>query len=121
MLRILRYGSFATVAAAAAVAAQGFAFLANIKSQTVPKFQTGGSFVVPGGSGFSDDRLISMALSAGEKVDVTPAHEVGRGDNVTIDMRGDQPFYSRSVVEKLINAFHTITLDGHTPQIVVLK
>ena len=35
-------------------------------------------------------------------------------------MRGDNPLYSRGMVERMINAIHTVTLDGHT-QIVVLK
>lgn len=69
-------------AAAAAVVAAGMANVAQIQSQQFTGAAMGGSFMVPGGISRSDNRLIPMALAAGERVDVTPAGGGGRKEQV---------------------------------------
>jgi hypothetical protein len=104
-------------AAIALAVATGAASIATIAAQN---FAQGGAFRVPGGASLNDTRFVPLNLAAGERVDITPASEP-TGTTVNIDLRGDQPFYSRATVERLANALHTVTLDGHNVQVVVLK
>lgn len=68
----------ANIAAVAAVAAQGFAFVASIRLQQIPHFAEGGSFKV-GGAGGPDSKLVQFAASPGEMVDVRkPGQDGGR-------------------------------------------
>lgn len=71
----------ANLVAVAAVAAQGFAFVASIKSQEIPKFAEGGSFTM-GGSGGIDSQFAGMQLSPGERVDVHKPDLSGGGQLV---------------------------------------
>lgn len=68
----------ANLAAMATVLAQGASLVASIKSQSVPAgFMTGGSFTV-GGSGGPDSKMVQMALTPGEQVDVWRPDDGGR-------------------------------------------
>lgn len=75
-------------AAAAAVVAAGMANVMTIRSQQFTGAAMGGSFMVPGGKSGTDNRLIPMALAAGERVDVTPANKVNSGGSATLFVRG---------------------------------
>lgn len=81
----------ANIAAVAAVAAQGFAFVAAIKGQAIPsfaKFAHGGSFQV-GGVGGTDSQLVQFMASPTEMVDVrTPGSDRGVGNVSEITLRG---------------------------------
>lgn len=89
--------------------ASGAAAVASIAAQ---KFKAGGSFMVPGGIGGGDTVPFSAMLEPGERVDITPSHEVARGagGNREITVRGFRPreFYTfdhlRDFVEELNDA-----------------
>lgn len=66
---------FGSVAAAGMIAA-GAAQIIKISAQT---FSMGGSFVVPGGSSSYDSKMVPLALSPGERVDITPTSEMTGG------------------------------------------
>lgn len=100
----------ANLAAAAAVAAQGFAFVANIKSQAVPKFQQGGSFQVPGGIGGGDRVFTPLMLEPGERVDVTSNRDQLTGRQVNVSMTGK--FFDRDTVMEMVQGINDALGDG---------
>ena len=59
----------ANLAAVAAVAAQGFAFVAISIQACAEVRRRRFRFTVPGGTSLSDNMVIPMALSSGEQVD----------------------------------------------------
>lgn len=99
----------ANLAAAAAVAAQGFAFVAQIRSQQIPSFAHGGSFTV-GGMGGVDSNLFAMNLTKGERVDVTPAGKSERPAPVNLTLVGDQ--FGRNQVIRLAHELIELQRDG---------
>lgn len=104
-----------------AAIAMGAAAIATISAQS---FAAGGSFMVPGGLSTTDNQLIPLNLAAGERVDITSTSaQAGgsAGSTLTVDMRGGDPYYSRANVEKLLNALHTVTADGHQLRLMVLQ
>lgn len=102
----------ANIAAAALVAAKGFAFVASIKSQAVPKFASGGSFVVPGGVGGGDRVFTPMMLEPGERVDVTSNKDQRAPKGVTtVVMQGK--IFDRDTIEELIKGINSALGDNH--------
>jgi hypothetical protein len=79
----------ANIAAAAVVAAKGFAFVAAIQGQTIPTFATGGTGVV-GGSGGVDSQLVSLRATPGEIVSVQRPDSLGGGQVVNLTLNGDR-------------------------------
>lgn len=81
----------ANLAAVAVVAAKGFAFVAAIQSQAVPKFAQGADFMV-GGMGGLDRNRITMDLTRGERVRVdpagSPAATAASGERKVVQVRG---------------------------------
>jgi hypothetical protein len=95
--------------------------VASVAAIIATSFAQGGSFRVPGGMSSTDNHFVPLNLASGERVDITPANQVGNASTIQVDMRGGDPYYSRGNVEKLLNAMHTVMSDGHQVQLVVLK
>lgn len=76
-------------------------------SVRAPGFAEGGSFIVGGRSG-RDANLVPLRLTKGERVDITPAHEVGKGEGGGVSagefrrMRRTLDVYAAKV-DKLLN------------------
>lgn len=104
----------ANIAAAAAVLAKGFAFVAAIKSQNTPKFAAGGGFTVPGGIGGRDQKMIPIMATPGERVTVDPVADPGMRRNggrpITIAVQGE--VFSRQQVRSLIDKINGAIGDG---------
>lgn len=104
----------ASYAAVALAVAQGAAAVATIASQG---FAQGGSFVVPGGKRLTDNMLVPVA--SGEKVDVTPAGDVGRvggrgGIGVqTIELRSNPRDFFAHHVRELVDTLNRAAPDGY--------
>lgn len=101
----------ANLAAAATVLAKGFAFVAAIKSQNIPKFAQGGILTV-GGAGAIDSQLVQFRATPGERVTVEPPEEGGmrRAVNATITVVGE--VFNRDQVRKLIEHINAAVGDG---------
>lgn len=73
------------------------------------RLQQGGSFFVPGGFGGGDRVGVNMALTPGELVTVTPAHELvggapamaGGGQSILIDARGSEVGVEKRIMSQL--------------------
>jgi hypothetical protein len=107
----------ANLAAMALIAAKGFALVAAIKSASVPKFTTGGSFRV-GGSGGEDSQRVSFDASPGEIVDIRrPADGAGgAGGNRTLTVQAP-PFgsiFTGRNMRELLEAIQDAQRDGYT-------
>jgi len=100
----------ANLAAAAVVLAKGFAFVAAIKSQNVPKFATGGSFKV-GGVGGADSKLVQMRLSPGEMVDIRKGDQTIGVPLVNVTINGDR--ISRDQMRELFETLNDGMRDGY--------
>lgn len=105
----------ANLAAAAAVLAKGFAFVAAIQSQNIPSFAEGGSIRIksPGGR---DSVPLSMMVSPGEQVDVwkpgsgPDPRRGGGGGQMVINLHGEN--YSQKSVRNLINSLNEAIRGG---------
>ncbi|MGF7161289.1 ribosomal protein L12E/L44/L45/RPP1/RPP2 [Rhodoligotrophos appendicifer] len=108
----------ANLAAAATVAAQGFAFVASIKSTAIPSFAHGGSFKV-GGAGGIDNNRVMMDLTRGERVDITPAGQDrgGEGKEIVIQMAPQRRAYDHEEVIMMISGINDALSDGHVLKI----
>lgn len=95
--------------AAAAAVAQGLAYVASIKSTSVPSFATGGMARV-GGVGGVDSQLVSMRASPGELVKVeTPEQQRSNVINLTIN--GDT--VSKDRIRDMFRAINDGIADGY--------
>lgn len=104
----------ANLAAAAAVLAKGFAFVAAIKSQNVPSFAAGGSFTVPGGLSRTDNMMVPMNLASGERVDVTPAGGASPRPVQEIVVRSRRPRdLGLDYLRELVQELNLIAPDGY--------
>lgn len=107
----------ANLAAMAAVLAKGAALVASIKSQSIPSFATGGSFVVPGGASNFDNTFVPLNLASGERVDITPANDVsgsGRATEITLRTGDLKSFFmSGNNFRDLIEAANAMGGDGY--------
>jgi hypothetical protein len=96
-------------------AAAGAVQIAAIKSQNVPKFKTGGSFVMPGGMGGSE-RMIPAMAQPGERVTVEPLDQSSGGGararEVTISMPNRTTMFHRDEVFALIREINEAISDG---------
>ena len=91
-------------------AAMGAAQIAAIKST---KMASGGSFIVPGGSAGFDSKFVNLNLAAGERVDVTPANQVGqRGEPRDVRLHFSDTF-SREFWAKGIEQINALGPDGY--------
>lgn len=103
-------------AAAAAALAQGFAYVASIKSTSVGGFATGGSFTVPGGVGGGDS--VMAAFEPGERVDVWRPGEGGadrrsgggEGQTLTLNLQGEN--FGRETLRKIATGIEQLVGDG---------
>lgn len=103
----------ANLVALALVAAKGAALVAAIQSYNVPTFAAGGSFMVPGGSSGVDNRLMTLGLAAGERVDVTPANRTS-GSMTVVRIEGlDRPRYSLDEVKSILDVAGQAIKDGY--------
>jgi hypothetical protein len=101
----------ASYAAVALAIAQGAAAVATISAQG---FARGGSFMVPGGKSMTDNMMVPLNLASGERVDITPANDVGRGGrggNTVIELHGER--FSRDQVRDLFETINSGLADGH--------
>jgi hypothetical protein len=116
----LKLGGWVGIAAAAAVAAKGFALVAAIKSQSVPAMSTGGAITVPGGIGGGDRVRAMVDLEPGEQLDVWRPGEGNadprRGANAPqpqiVSMKFSDPF-SREFWRRGIEQINELTRDGY--------
>jgi len=100
-------------AAAAATVAAGLALVAKIEATPLAK---GGSFRVPGGVSGVDTHLIPLALSSGEQVDVTPAHQSGgsgRSSTITLEGIGPRDLFTGTMLRDLVEALNQGHRDGY--------
>lgn len=105
----------ANLVAFALVAAKGAALVAAIKAASVtPAMAAGGSFTVPGGSSGVDNRMVTMALAAGERVDVTPAGRGSGGEVRVVRIEGlDKPRYTLDEVKGILDVAGQAMRDGY--------
>lgn len=103
---------FGQIAAAAAVVA-GLGMVAKIEAQ---QFAKGGSFKVPGGISGVDSHLVPLALSPGERVDVTPASAMrdrGGGREITLSGIGPRDLFTGTMLRDLVEALNQGHRDGY--------
>jgi minor tail protein len=103
---------FGEIAAAAAVVA-GLGMVAKISAQ---QFAKGGSFMVPGGMSGVDNQLVPLALSSGERVDITPAGQArsgGRATEITLRGLGPRDLFTGANLRDLIEALNQGARDGY--------
>lgn len=101
------------IAAAAAVLAKGLAFVASINAIG---FAAGGSFKVPGGISGVDSHVMPLALSPGERVDVTPSSQVrDRRGAIDINLSGfaDDDRFTGKRLRSLFEAINQGQRDGY--------
>lgn len=106
----------ANLAAAASVLAAGIGFAATLNSVAVPALAQGGSFTVPGGMSGVDTRMMTLALAAGERVDVTPARDAGSSSApVDVIMRGVSPkvLFAGENVKEFFDGLNDKIRDGY--------
>lgn len=103
-------------AAAAATLAVGLAQVIQIKNQKYTGAALGGSFMVPGGSMGVDTKLIPMHLAPGERVDVTPANQVGGAGEKILSIPSIRPkdFFTGDVVREMVFQIDEWVRDGGT-------
>jgi hypothetical protein len=103
----------APLAAGAAVVAG----LANVARISATSFATGGSFMVPGGISGTDNQLVPLALSSGERVDITPAGQLsdggGRATRVELSGIGPRDLFTGSMLRELVNGLNQAHRDGY--------
>jgi hypothetical protein len=101
-------------ALAALVAAAGAAQIGIIAAT---QFAKGGSFKVPGGISGVDNQLVPLALSSGERVDITPAGQHrdagGRGREITLSGIGPRDLFTGSMLRDLVDALNQGQRDGY--------
>lgn len=91
--------------------AQGAAAVASIAAQS---FAKGGSFTVPGGSSMTDNMMVPLNLASGERVDITPANEVGRGGGAqTIVHVHPRSRLERDYLAEMIEGINGMVADGY--------
>jgi hypothetical protein len=102
---------FNFIGAGVALAA-GLATVAKIQAT---QFAKGGSFMVPGGRNSLDSRMVPMALSAGERVDITPSNQANRGGVQRIELAGIGPrdLFTGDMVRGLVDALNRGGRDGY--------
>ena len=101
--------------AAAAALASGLAAVAKIVAQKPPTAATGGSFMVAGGTSGVDSKLVRMNLSPGERVDVTPANQVGRGGGIlNINPIRPKDFFTGDTVREMVTSIDEWMRNGGT-------
>jgi hypothetical protein len=102
------------LAAAAITVAAGLGYVAKIAATS---FATGGSFMVPGGISGTDNQLVPLALSSGERVDITPAGQVrdggGRAMRVELSGIGPRDLFTGSMLRELVNGLNQAHRDGY--------
>lgn len=102
--------------AAAGVLAAGLATVNNIRSQSIPGFQAGASFQVPGGLGGGDRFPFQAMLEPGEQVDIMPNKHRGgdqRGPReITIRFEGDDFAIGQKIARKIGQALNEAVGDG---------
>lgn len=107
----------ANLAAVAVVAAKGFAFVAAIQSQAVPRFAQGADFMV-GGMGGLDRNRITMDLTRGERVRVdpagSPAATAASGERKVVQVKGvsTREWFRGDVVRDLFDGINEHIRDG---------
>lgn len=111
----------ANLAAMASVLATGAGLVASIRSQTVPTgMKTGGSFMVPGGMGGGDRKMIPIMAEPGEQVDVWRPGEAGgidprmraNGDSRTVTIKLEGENFGQKSIRKLIEGINEALGDG---------
>jgi hypothetical protein len=104
---------FGEIAAGAAVLA-GLGMVAKIQAQ---QFARGGSFTVPGGFSGVDSKLMPLALSPGERVDITPSGEARdrrRGSSeIVLSGIGPRDLFTGTMLRDLIEALNQGERDGY--------
>jgi hypothetical protein len=103
---------FGEIAAGAAVLA-GLGMVAKIQAQ---ELAGGGSFTVPGGFSGVDSKLMPLALSPGERVDVTPSSEMRdrRGSReIVLSGIGPRDLFTGTMLRDLIEALNQGERDGY--------
>lgn len=104
---------FGEIAAAASVVA-GLGMVAKISAQ---QFATGGSFKVPGGISGVDSHVMPLALSPGERVDVTPSSAVrdnrGGGREIILNGIGPRDLFTGTMLRDLVDALNQGQRDGY--------
>ena len=102
---------FGEIAAAASVVA-GLGMVAKIQAQT---FAKGGSFMVPGGSNSRDSHMVPLALSSGERVDITPSGQARAGSAREITLKGVGPrdLFTGDMLRGLFDALNAGQRDGY--------
>lgn len=103
-------------AAAAAAVVFGLAQVAKISAQ---EFAMGGSFKIPGGIGGVDTKMIPLALSPGERVDITPAGRerdrggIGGSNEIILSGISGRDFFTGTMLRDLIDALNQGERDGY--------
>lgn len=107
----------ANLAAAAAVLAKGFAFVAAIKSQNIPHFAEGGSFRV-GGRGGRDSQFVPIMATPGEHVDIRKPGDAGDNDrrSINVTLNGDR--FGQKQVREFIGMINEAVRDGARLRVV---
>jgi hypothetical protein len=104
---------FGEIAAAASVVA-GLGMVAKIQAQ---QFAKGGSFMVPGGRNSRDNQMVPLALSAGERVDITPAsyagNNGGRAQRIELAGIGPRDLFTGTMLRDLVDALNQGQRDGY--------
>lgn len=77
---------------------------------------TGASYLVPGGSMGVDTKLVPLALSPGEQVDITPASQVGAGGDKYLLIPAIDPrdFFTGDTVRHMVASIDQWMRDGGT-------
>lgn len=90
--------------------------LATVAKISATQFAKGGSFMVPGGVNSLDRQLVPLALSAGERVDITPASQAGGGGRaIDINLSGlaDDDRFTGKRLRYLFEALNQGQRDGY--------
>lgn len=102
------------LAAYAAILAKGLAVVASIRSTNVPSFAGGGSFRVPGGESFTDNRIVPIGLASGERVDIS-RDDGPRGRVREVVMHGLRPrdLFTGERLREMFEALNEGARDGY--------